>query len=151
MFLTNLEKIAIIDVVKNQIEKMGNKDDDRYFDLPPKSEWIVYTDDSVKGLKGFIHKILYHQTGKDPDYYSLYHQFLSYDQYNNMVHKLSVEEDKIWWVDNEDWFFDGHDYTELNQFLEDLYTQSINFFYDSFTTPGKYGSGYRNISKYDVE
>ena len=53
MFLTNLEKIAIIDVVKNQIEKMGNKDDDSYFDLPPKSEWIVYTDDSVIFFKKF--------------------------------------------------------------------------------------------------
>ena len=56
--------------------------------------------------------------GYDPETTCYYEDFLSIDQKDEM-YKLN-DDGLIWWVDEDD-----KDYSEMNEFLEDLYTHSI--------------------------
>ena len=121
MGITDLDHFCT-DVVL-EVERMCDKDNDRLFDLPPKSELYLKEDDSNEGLKGFIHKILFHKDNDVTKYKwedCIYHRFLSSNHYTHLENHLSEKEDIIWWVDKDD-----EDYKNLNTFLEDLYSESI--------------------------
>ena len=127
--INKLEKVVIIDVLITQIDEQLFKREDRFFDLPPRDEWYVEDNLNIEGLKGWIHRILIHDwiskkdlklrdIGYDPETTCYYEDFLSIDQKDEM-YKLN-DDGLIWWVDEDD-----KDYSEMNEFLEDLYTHSI--------------------------
>ena len=114
-----------------EVERIINKDYDRLFDLPPISELYLNEDDSNKGLKGFVHKVLSHKPYQykkeeqfDPvvEWDCIYQELLPYEYYKDLLNHISYKNDVIWWVDKDDNLYDL-----INNRLIDIYFACISF------------------------